>query len=134
MANTEDYQQKIHAIANRLNNDINDLLSCYADDRFDSQTKEFKVSFENIVGVKSYVESLMDEDNRKIDIKSRCITENGIECKTFQIELKELNEWLKKIGSEYRYEDLKEDMDKGKECSIKLADPIFTCDIRISKD
>ena len=36
MNNTEDYRKKIHAIANRLNNDINDLLSCYADDRFES--------------------------------------------------------------------------------------------------
>jgi hypothetical protein len=113
MNNTEDYQSKIHAIANRLNNDINDLLSCYADDRFDSHTKEFKVSFENIVGVKSYVESLIDEDNRKIDINCRCITEQGIEYNTFQIELKELNGWLIKIGSEYRYDDLKEYMDKG---------------------
>ena len=134
MNNTEDYRKKIHAIANRLNNDINDLLSCYADDRFESQTEEFKTSFENIVGVKTYVESLMDEDNSKVDINCRCITENGIECKTFRIDLKDLNAWLKKIGSDYRYEDLMEDLHKGKECSVKLADPIFTCDISISKN
>ena len=75
-----------------------------------------------------------DFDICKVDIDCHCITENGIEEKSFQIELKELNECLKKIGSEYRYEDMKEDFDEGKDCSIKLADPIFTCDIRISKD
>ena len=76
----------------------------------------------------------MDEDNSKVDINCRCITENGIEDKTFRIDLKDLNAWLKNIGSEYRYENLKEDMDNERKCSIKLADPIFTCDIQISKN